>query len=105
MTLNAIADGRRMNLTLDIGGFFVCVAGETQAVRCSGDKLYAGNIFINANFMATLQPVESPNGLPCPLLILVALDAFGAIHIFGKRNRMLGRKYSRPYITKNRGPV
>jgi hypothetical protein len=53
VTLDAVSNRRAVNFALYVGGFLVCVAGEAQAVSCSSDQLYAGNIFINADFMTT----------------------------------------------------
>ena len=53
VTLEAIANCRRMDLAFEIGGIVIGMAGETERLRRAGDQLDARDIFIYADLVAT----------------------------------------------------
>ena len=93
MTLDAVAYGRGMNSAFDVGGIFVGVAGQTKSDGRGGDQLYASDISIDANLVATgaAQGDRGMDGLALGF-IFVAGDAGGGIRLGVKRDRMLRRE-------------
>ena len=92
MTLDAVAYGRGMNSAFDVGGIFVGVAGQTKSDGRRGDQLYASDISIDANLVATgaAQGDRGMDGLALGF-VFVAGDAGGGIGLGIKRNGMLRR--------------
>ena len=54
MTLNTVAHRRGMNFPFDVGSLFVGVTTQTKTGRSGGGELDAGDVFVNANFVAGL---------------------------------------------------
>lgn len=92
MTLHAVPHGRRMNSAFDVGRTFVGVAGQTKSDGRGGDQLYASDISIDANLVAT-GAAEGDRGMDGLALgfVFVAGDAGGGIGLGIKRNGMLRR--------------
>src|SRR5450755_808261 len=53
VTLQTVANRRRMNRTLEVGGIFVGVAGQAERDRGGGDQLYSRDVFVDANLVAS----------------------------------------------------
>ena len=53
MALHAVANRRRVNRTLQVGGILIGVAGQTEGMGGRRDEFYPGDIFGSANLMAT----------------------------------------------------
>src|SRR5664279_1529082 len=53
VTLNAVAYRWRMNFSLEVGRILIGVAGEAKRLRRGGDQLYAGDILVDADLVAT----------------------------------------------------
>lgn len=53
VAFEAIANRRRMNGAFDLGGVFIGVAGDTEAVYGGCGQFYSGDIFIDPDFVAT----------------------------------------------------
>jgi len=83
VALQAIANRRRMNGALDLGGILVGVAGETEPVGSGRDQLHAGHVLVHPNLVTT-QAAHRDGGMDefAFRLILVAFQALAA-SIFG----------------------
>ena len=53
VALDAVANGRGMHLSVNLSGILVGVAGDAQRLRRGGYQLYAGDVFVDANLVAT----------------------------------------------------
>ena len=53
MAVQAVALSRRVYLALNVGGLFVCVAGDAERDRSGGNELDACDVLVDANLMAT----------------------------------------------------
>src|SRR4051812_5266162 len=53
VTLGAVSYCRRVNSSLQVGSFLIRVAGEAKSLRGGGGELYAGDILIYADLVAT----------------------------------------------------
>lgn len=76
VAVEAIANRRSMHRSLNVGGLLVCMAGNAQAGWSGGDQLDAGDIFVDADLMAT-QTSRAHGGMHRFALagVLVALKA------------------------------
>lgn len=83
----AIANGRLVDLSLDLRGIFVAVAGEAELVRGGGDQHYPGGVFVDAD-LVTAQTAGGDSGVDGLALgfVFVTLEAFRAIDLGIKRN-------------------
>ena len=89
VALHAIANGRWMNRPLISRGVFVGVAGEAQLVGSGGDQLYARDVFVDPDLVATGTAHRNRGVDRLALcLVLVAGDAGGGIRLRVKRHRM-----------------
>ena len=94
MALDAIANRGRMNGSLQGFSVLVAVARETNCRRAGGDQLYAGNIFVDANFVAARAAHRDGRVHELAFgLVFVALDAFGRVGVLIQWDWMDGREY------------
>src|SRR3974390_3164149 len=89
VALHAIAHRGLVNLSLDFGGVFICVASQTEPVRSGGDQLHPGDITVYTHFVATRAAGgnRGVNGLPFRL-VAVALQALRRVRILLQRYRV-----------------
>ena len=92
----AIANRRRVDLSLDLRGIFVGVAGEAELVRSGGDQLDAGGVFVDADFVTT-GAAHRNGGMDgfAFRFVFMALETFGAIRLRIERNGMYSRGNAR----------
>ena len=92
MAFHAVARRRRMHCTFYVGCILVGVAGQTESIGSRRDQLYAGDIFIGTDLVAT--GAAHRDGRVDRLafrLVLVAGNAGGRISFRIERHRMLNR--------------
>ena len=91
MAGQAIADGRLVDVPLDLGGVFVAVAGQAKLVRRGRDQHDAGSVFVDAN-LVTAQTSGGDRGVNGRALGLVGvtLEALGAVNFRIERNGVDG---------------
>lgn len=89
VALEAIANCRAVDLACVLGGIFISVALQTDLDRRRRYELYAGDIAVDANFMAaqTARRHRRMNSFAFGL-VLVALQALLAGDVLFKRHRM-----------------
>jgi hypothetical protein len=108
VALQAIANRRRMNGALDLGGILVGVAGETEPVGSGRDQLHAGHVLVHPNLVTT-QAAHRDGGMDefAFRLILVAFQALGSVNLRIQRNGMNrgvgARKQQHHQRKKNQG--
>lgn len=90
MARQAIADRWWMNLSFNLRGILIGVAGEAQLIGSSGDELYVCDVFIRAYFMAahTSHGHRRMHGFTFSF-VLMAGEASRGIGFWIERNRML----------------
>src|SRR5450756_1260352 len=83
----AIAYGRLVDVSLDLRGVFVAVAGEAELVRGGRDQHYAGGVFVDPD-LVTAQTAGGDGRVDGRTLglVFVALEALGAIGLGIERN-------------------
>jgi hypothetical protein len=93
MALQAVANGRTVDSALELRCALVSVTRETQTGGRRGDQLYAGDIFVDPNFMTNVA-AEGNCGVDrlAFRLVLVASEALCGIRVFVERYRMNVRK-------------
>src|ERR1019366_2718637 len=91
VTFDAVAYGRRMYGPFQRRHVFVGVAGDAECQRSRSDELYAGDIFVDPDFMAA-QTAHRNGGMDglAFRLVFVALEALGAIGLRIERNGVNG---------------
>lgn len=89
MACKTIANRRRMNSSLYVARLLVSVACETKRVRSGGDELDAGDVFVDAHFVAThaAHCHSGVDGFAFPFLCM-AFKALGGVCVFVERDRM-----------------
>lgn len=91
MAGEAIAHRGRMDGAFDVGRFFVVVTGEAKTRGSCSDELDAGDVFIDAHFVAS-QTTHRHGGVNVLAFgfIVMTLGALGSVSIFIEGNGMQG---------------
>lgn len=89
VAFQAIADGRKVNASLDFIGIFISMALDAKLYRGYCFEIYAGDIIVCTNLVTTQTAGCNcrMDGLPF-LFIFVTLQALAAIDVLVKDNRM-----------------
>ena len=93
MAFQAIPDCRAVHRAFEVGCFLVRMAGEAKRVTSGCDQLYAGDIFVDPDLMAT-GAAHRHRRVDCLTFcfILVTSDAGRGIRVLVERHRMLRRR-------------
>jgi hypothetical protein len=96
VTLDAVANGRGMDGAFQRRRVFIGVAGDAQLLRSRRDELYAGDVLIDAHFMAA-HTAHGDGGVDelALGLLLVAFQTLGRVDVFVQGNRVNGGSGSR----------
>jgi hypothetical protein len=90
VTLDAIANGRRMHLSVNLSGILVGVAGDAQRLRRGGYQLYAGYVFVDANLVtARAAHLDCRVNVGALAFVFVALEALRGVCFRIERDRVL----------------
>ena len=93
VTLDAVTNGRRMNLAFDVGSILVGMTGEAECTGGAGGQLDVGCVLVDANLMTT--GAAHRDGRMNKLafgLVFMTPDAFGRVGVFVQWNWMDGRE-------------
>lgn len=92
VTLRAVANRGGMDLSLNVSGLFVGMAGDAEGHRGGRGQLYAGSFLVNPNFVAgcAAHGYRRMDRLTFSL-VLMALDTGSGILLGVKWNRMNNR--------------
>lgn len=94
MTLDAVADSRRVNLAFNVGGLLVSVAAKAQGLSCGSREFDASDVFGDPDFVAGLATHLNSRVDRLPLaLILVTFQALGRVHVQFERDWMRRRDH------------
>jgi len=90
VTLDAIANGRGMHLSVNLSGILVGVASDAERLRCGGYQLYAGDIFVDADLVAARAAhLNRRMDVGTFTFVFVALKALGGVGLGIERDRVL----------------
>ncbi len=92
VTLEAIADRRRMDRAFQVGSLLVGMAGQTKCVWSCGDQLHASDILVHSHFVATGAAGRDGRVHELALgFVLMTLDTLGGVSVLVQRHGMGGR--------------
>src|ERR1017187_6179416 len=83
----AIANGRRVDASLDLRGILVAMTSEAELVGSGSDQFYAGGVFVDPNLVTTQAPHRDGRVHRFALaLVFVTLKALGGVCFRIQRN-------------------
>ena len=96
VTSETVANRRGMHRSLDVCGFFICMAGNAKRGWGCGDELDAGDVFVDADLMTACATGGhgGMNGFAF-VLAFVALEALGGGGVLVEGDGMYGCASSR----------